>query len=111
MAKSKYNNTPTGGHASKKEHARAVTLRLLLRAGIISDLQEQVKYELLPAQYRTVNGRRTLIERKCEYIADFVYRDSDGNLVVEDAKGMRTEKYIIKRKLMLYIHDIIIKEV
>lgn len=45
------------------------------------------------------------------YIADFVYTDAaTGKLVVEDAKGMRTRDYIIKRKLMLYIHGIKIRE-
>ena len=52
-----------------------------------------------------------LAERKCEYIADFVYTDKDGNTIVEDAKGVRTPEYKIKRKLMLYRHGIKIKEV
>jgi len=51
-----------------------------------------------------------LIERKVSYVADFVY--ARGNeLVVEDVKGVRTQEYIIKRKLMLHIHGIRIKEV
>ena len=44
------------------------------------------------------------------YAADFVYTE-DGQTVVEDAKGVRTKEYIIKRKLMLYIHGIQVKEV
>lgn len=51
-----------------------------------------------------------LLERKCSYIADFVYWDGF-EMVVEDTKGMRTKEYIIKRKLMLYKYGIRIKEV
>ncbi len=38
-------------HASRKEHNRAVQLKLLQRAGVISDFREQVPFELIPAQY------------------------------------------------------------
>ena len=54
--------------------------------------------------------KKELIERGVYYIADFVYY-RDGEYVVEDAKGVRTKEYIIKRKLMLYVHGIKIKEV
>ena len=86
---------------SKKEYYRWCELRLLQRAGKISDLQRQVKYELIPKQ----KG-----ERACTYLADFVYKDSDGNTVVEDTKGVRTDAYRIKKKLMLWVHGIKIKE-
>ena len=86
---------------SKKEYHRWCELRLLERAGKITDLQRQVKYELIPKQ----KG-----ERACTYLADFVYKDSDGNTVVEDTKGVRTDAYRIKRKLMLWVHGIRIKE-
>ncbi len=46
-----------------------------------------------------------LLERECSYIADFVYI-KNGKIVVEDTKGVRTKEYIIKRKLMLYVHNI-----
>ena len=52
-----------------------------------------------------------LLERKCEYIADFVYTTKDGDYIVEDAKGMHTKEYLIKRKLMLYMHKIRVVEV
>lgn len=106
---------------SKKEYLRWCELRLLERAGQIADLQRQVKYELIPAQYeeferystktgkRLKNGTRC-VEKECSYIADFVYKQ-DGQTVVEDTKGYRTEAYIIKRKLMLHIHGIRIREV
>jgi len=52
-----------------------------------------------------------VIEKECSYIADFVYNDEDGDLIVEDTKGIKTKDYIIKRKLMLYVHGIKITEV
>lgn len=54
--------------------------------------------------------KKKLIERGVYYIADFVYY-RDGEYIVEDTKGVRTKDYIIKRKLMLYVHGIKIKEV
>lgn len=53
-----------------------------------------------------------LLERKVEYVADFVYTNTEtGEYIVEDAKGVRTKDYILKRKLMLAVHSIRIKEV
>ena len=51
-----------------------------------------------------------LLEKEVTYIADFVYY-KDGELIVEDTNGFRTKDYIIKRKLMLYVHHIRIKEI
>ena len=109
--KQKYNNVKYNGFDSKKEYYRSNELRLLEKAGEISNLEEQFPYELLPAQYQIINGKKKCIEKSVKYIADFQYIDKDGNLVVEDTKGMRTSTYIIKRKLMLYFHGIKIKEV
>lgn len=50
-------------------------------------------------------------EREVKYIADFTYRDSEGNFIVEDAKGFRTDVYKIKKKLMLWRYGIEIREV
>jgi hypothetical protein len=91
---------------SQKEYRRFRELVLLERAGRIQNLQCQVKYELIPAQ--RIDGR--VVERACNYVADFVYAQ-DGKQVVEDTKGFRTQEYIIKRKLMLLVHGIRIKEV
>ena len=114
----KYNNVKIEGYDSKKEYRRAKELKLLEKKGIITGLQEQVKYELISPQYRfyEVQGvrkmlrKKELLERGVYYIADFVYYQ-DGEYVVEDTKGVRTKEYIIKRKLMLYVHGIRIKEV
>lgn len=90
---------------SQKEARRYAELRLLERAGQIRNLRRQIKYELIPAQ--KVNGR--IAERACSYIADFVYEEN-GQTVVEDVKGFRTKEYLIKRKLMLRVHGIRIRE-
>jgi hypothetical protein len=63
----------------------------------------------LPSQ-KDENGK--VIERAVTYIADFVYFDIEQNkVVVEDAKGMRTPEYILKRKMVLYLNHIRIQEV
>ena len=102
MVFSKYRNKRSGGHASKRENKRAQDLRLLEKLGEISDLEEQVKYELIPKQ----EG-----ERAVTYTADFRYRDKEGKLHVEDSKGFKTQQYILRRKMMLYFHGIRIEEV
>lgn len=94
-------------HDSRKEAVRWMELNMMLRAGEISDLKRQVEFVLIPEQ--RVEGK--LVERKCSYLADFVYHDKSGEKVVEDAKGVRTKDYIIKRKLMLFVHGIRVKEV
>lgn len=94
---------------SMKEANRWEQLRLLQRAGKITNLERQVKFVLIPAQ-RDERGK--LIEREVAYKADFVYLDLETNQkVVEDVKGMKTKDYTIKRKLMLWVHKIRIKEV
>lgn len=114
-ASSKYHNRKTarvidGKRAlfdSQREAHRWDELVLLQRAGKISDLERQVRFRLIPAQY---DHAGKLIEKPCDYIADFVYRQ-DGRVVVEDAKGRKTDAYIIKRKLMLRVFGIKIVEV
>ena len=94
--------------ASRHEASRYAELKLLERAGLISGLQLQRVYTLIGAQ-KDKTGK--VIEHPVKYIADFVYKDADGKTVVEDAKGVRTDVYKIKRKLMLSIYGIRIQEV
>lgn len=97
---------------SRREAGRYCELVTLQKAGEISNLRIQVKYQLIPAQYEDRFNKKNLLERPVNYIADFVYNDKrTGELVVEDSKGYRTREYIIKRKLMLKVHNIRIKEV
>lgn len=125
MIKRKYNNKKIIVDGikfdSKKEALRYKELKMLEKAGIISNLQRQVKYVLIPAQYEPTSSvyvkgnnkgkpkKGKLIERECAYYADFVYTENS-KTVVEDTKGVKTPEYIIKRKLMLYVHNIKIKE-
>lgn len=91
---------------SKKEAQRWAELKLLERAHVITNLQRQVTFVLIPKQVR----EGYCVERACTYKADFVYK-ANGKTVVEDVKGIKTKEYIIKRKLMLFRHNIEIKEV
>ena len=86
---------------SKKESARYAELRLLARSGLIQNLRLQVPYELIPKQQG---------ERAVKYIADFVYTEGD-ETVVEDVKGIKTDVYRLKKKLMLKVHGLRIREV
>lgn len=113
---------------SKREAKRYQELRMLERAGLISNLRTQVRYELIPAQYEESDevyrkgkhrGEKKpgkLIERSLDYVADFVYIEN-GNEIVEDVKGYKSGKYnpyaifVIKRKLMYYVYKIKIREV
>lgn len=122
MRKNKYNaRTYKVGNEvfhSRKELRRYEELLLLEKAGQIHNLRREVKYLLIPCQRETIwkNGKPRqgkVIERECSYIADFVYEEN-GQTIVEDVKGgsaTKTDKYIIKRKLMLYVHGIRIREV
>ena len=92
------------------ERDRYLYLQERERCGVIYDLRMQVPFELIPK--RVENGK--VVERACVYVADFVYRDQLGKVVVEDAKSKATRKnptYVIKRKLMLEKYGIKIVEV
>lgn len=62
---------------SVKEYRRFCELRLLERAGAVTELERQVKFELIPAQ--RIDGK--VVERACQYIADFVYRENGKRVV------------------------------
>ena len=124
MKKNKYKNKKVEVDGilfdSKREAEHWIYLCNLMDAGIITELDRQVEFELLPAQFEfdTVGVRGgkqkgKCIERKVKYIADFVYKDQLGQTVVEDVKGYTRHKpeYILKRKMLLFFHGIRIKEV
>ena len=121
FAGSKYNAVKTEYNGmtfdSKRELKRYMELETLEKNGEISNLQRQVKYVLIPTQREPdIVGKKggikkgKVIEKECSYTADFVYEE-DGETVVEDSKGFRTKDYAIKRKLMLYVYGIKIREV
>ena len=78
---------------SKWESQRYLYLKSLERAGTIRDLELQVRFNLM------VNDQKI-----CAYIADFCYEreDKDGvwHYVVDDAKGVETPEFKLKKKLM-----------
>ena len=101
--KPKYGNKAmeVGGHKfdSRKEARFFLQLQ---QDPTVKSIQTQVVFELIPKQ----KG-----ERACSYKADFVVEYHDGRTVVYDVKGMKTDVYRIKRKLMLWVHGITIQEV
>ena len=120
MKTSKYHNrkvkTSDGiVHDSRKEADRWQYLKLLESAGKIMELKRQMEFLLIPAQYEQImvgkKKKKKVVERACVYRADFVYHNEKGELIVEDVKGLRTRDYIIKRKMMLYVYGIKIKEI
>lgn len=90
---------------SRREAKRYIELREMESSGEISNLQRQVRIELVPPFDR--NGRHF---RGIYYVVDFVYTGSDGNVVWEDVKGMKTSVYLIKRKLIAYRYGVSIRE-
>ena len=110
IQKSKYHAQPVEIDGirfdSQKEARRYSELRLLERAGEIRDLQYHKAFVLIPDQ--RIDGR--IVEHPVKYEADFCYYDREGHAIVEDTKGVKTRDYIIKRKLMLYVHNIRVKE-
>ena len=107
---------------SKKEYRRYRELLLLQKANQIEDLDCQTKFVLIPGQrdaseevYKRGSKKGqpkpgNVIEKECAYYADFTYKEN-GELVVEDTKGVKTEAYKIKKKMMLYFYGIRIREV
>lgn len=112
--KAKKVEAPEGTFDSKKEYRRYKELVEMEKAGYISHLKRQIVFELLPKQELKEPRKGYTTTQHCElpvkYIADFAYM-MDGKLIVEDTKGVKTPEYVIKRKLMLWIHGIQLKEV
>lgn len=69
-----------------------------VRSGVIKGLELQKTYKLCKGRWN--NGRPFSIS----YKADFVYT-LDGDIIVEDVKGFRTEAYQLKKKLMKAFRD------
>ena len=91
--------------ASKAEARRYLTLRDMLRAGLIGDLVLQPAFILAPSV--RFEGKRA--KPALRYIADFSYVNAAGVTVVEDVKGVETDTFRAKRHLMLSVHGIEIK--
>nr|DAS72133.1 MAG TPA: Endonuclease [Caudoviricetes sp.] len=102
VSANKYHNRKTKGFDSAKEWRRNQELEIMQRAGEISELNRQVPFVLMPSytisDETTRQGFRTV--REIRYIADFTYRLKDGTRIIEDVKGMQTDVFKIKRKLL-----------
>lgn len=85
--------------ASKREAARYLELKILLKAGLITRLELQPKYPLV------ISGVRVAM-----YIADFQYVQA-GKVVIEDVKGAKTAVYQLKKKIMNALYGIEVKEI
>lgn len=99
QTKNKYQNRKTEldgvTYDSKKEAKRAAELNLMLKSGEIVTLARQVRFRLT---------------KGIEYVADFVYTTEDGAQIIEDVKGMKTDVYKLKKKLMKELRGIEILE-
>lgn len=119
----KYNAKKSHGFDSKKEENRYYELRLMEKAGVIKNLERQVKFVLTPTvREPDVIGPRggkkpgRVILNESSYIADFVYTDSrTGKTVVEDVKGYRGgeayKTFTLKKKFLYDKRGILIQEV
>lgn len=120
--KHKFNNkkmsTPDGEFDSKGEWERWLFLKEALKNGEIKDLERQVKFTIIPTQYRTEiihlktkdKEVKRVAEREITYTADFVY-EKDGEKIVEDFKGFPNDRWPLKKAMMLYFHGVSIREV
>lgn len=106
---------------STKEGKRYEVLKKALSDGLISDLQLQVKYELIPSikeeyveHLKTKDRVKTrTLQLPITYTCDFQYM-KDGELVVEDVKAspkMLPKEFTLKEKLMFWKYRIRIKKV
>lgn len=134
--KHKFNNkkveTAEGVFDSKGEWQRWLFLKDAERRGEIKGLERQVRFTLIPTQYRKevvhLKTKDKVVERVAErevtYTADFVYwkREPDVYLgvlgpaerwvrVVEDYKGFPNDRWPLKKAMMLYFHGVAIREV
>lgn len=113
---------------SKKEAKIYLDLKAQKAASEIADFKMQVSFELIPNQKEQITlikdgfvqldkqGKAKIKEKVVElavkYIADFVVYHHDGEVTVVDAKGFHgNQTWIIKRKLLLYVHKLKIKVV
>ena len=123
MAKTKYHNKKVKYAGlefdSKKEMYRYIRLLSMQEEGLISELRLQVPIEIIPPVYDTIEVQlktkvkqvQKLVQKAAHYVADFVYKDKDGNEIVEDTKGFRTKEYLLKKKIMRAYLGITINEI
>ena len=106
----KYHNQPCeyDGHHfdSMAERDRYIELKLMQEMGVIEGLEMQKKYVLVP-KGKYPSGKAY---KEISYIADFVYK-YNGEVIVEDVKGVKTAVYQLKKKMMAGVYGIEVQEV
>ena len=123
--KSKYNNKKIvnefGTWDSKKEFLRWLVLKEAEAQGVITDLQRQVKFELIPSVREKYIKHLKTKDKECErtlqlpitYTCDFQYT-KNGETIVEDVKAspkMLPKDFVLKEKMMFALKGIKIRRV
>lgn len=120
-SKSKYHNEPVTVDGvrfdGKNEMRRFNFLKLMEKAGEISNLRYHVKFELIPqitreevVHLKTKDKIVTKVAQSARYYeADFVYLNKKGEEIVEDFKGQETDLFKFKAALFRYKYGIEIK--
>ena len=72
-----------------------IYLENLEAQGAISELKRQVRFELQPSFKH--NGKTI---RAITYVADFTFKDRDGKFHIVDTKGIKTDVYLLKKKIL-----------
>jgi hypothetical protein len=87
--KNKYNNVKQNGYDSRLEANYALILKQELKEGLITDIKEQVMFDL-----RGLNGKRV-----CGHRVDFVVTLPNGKQEAREVKGFATSIWQLKKKL------------
>jgi hypothetical protein len=88
-------------YASKKEMDWAMKFQALAAQGKITEYEEQKRIELVP---------KDALGRAVCYVADFYFMEN-GTRKVVDAKGHKTQLYMLKKRILYHLHGIEIEEV
>ncbi len=100
MIRHKFNAKPTEldgiRFSSKKEAKRYSELKLLQKSSEVLFFIRQVPFHL-PANVR--------------YVCDFMVFWTNGEVTIEDVKGMKTDMYIVKKKILEDMYPIKITEI
>lgn len=96
---------------SQHEAQRWYELQQMQKAKKIFDLRRQVSFDLTTLSRDERGAQQRGFQAVGRYVADFVYRDEYNTMVVEDAKGAKTDMYLWKKKHFEIEYGIRIKEV
>lgn len=97
---------------STGEYKRFCFLKMLEKAGEISNLRHHVNFELIPkitreevVHLKTKDKVVTKVDQLARhYEADFVYINKKGEEIIEDFKGQETDLFKFKAALFFYLY-------